>query len=386
MEERRKPYGQYGPYPPYEAYEEEDDIDIMEYVRKLLKNWKFIAKWAGIAAIAGVVMALSAVSTYTVTSKMAPETSSKPSTGGSLSSLASLAGINLGSMTSSDAISPELYPDIVSSTPFMTDLFYMPVKAKYKKEDIECNYYEYFLNCRKKTWYGVVMSIPGRIIGWCFSFLGPKEEKLPKGFKHIGMLDNSHLTRVQDKVLEKMRKSISVSVDKKTSVITVSVIDQDPLIAKQLTETVISKLKDYITKYRTEKSRQDLEYYEILYLKAQDEYFTAQKRYAAYSDANQGLIRQSVMIEQERLQNEMELKYQLYNSCAQQVQMAKAQVQRETPVVTTITPPAVPLEDNESGAKTLAIFVFLGVLFASIWVLFGEDFVGKIKNPEKEAE
>jgi len=384
--EERKQYGQYGPYPPYDAYEEEDDIDIMEYVRKLIKNWKFVAKWAGIAAIAGVVIALSAVSTYTVSSKMAPETTGKSGSGGSLSSLASLAGINLGSMTSSDAISPELYPDIVSSTPFMTDLFYMPVRAEYKKEEIDCNYYEYFLNCRKSTWYGVVLSVPGRILGWCFSFLGPREEKLPKGFKHIGVLDNSRLTKIQEKVLEKMRKNISVSVDKKTSVITISVTDQNPVIAKQLTDTIIAKLKDYITRYRTEKSRQDLEYYETLYLKAQDEYFTAQKRYAAYSDANQGLTRQSVMIEQERLQNEMELKYQLYNSCAQQVQVAKAQVQRETPVVTTITPPAVPLKDNESGAKTLAIFVILGALLASVWVLFGEDFVEKIKNSDKEAE
>jgi len=384
MEENKYPYGQYGPYPPYEMYNEEDDIDIMEYVRKLLKNWRLIAKWAGIAAIIGIIVALSAVSTYTVVSKMAPESGNKSTSGGNLSSLASLAGINLGAMTSTDAISPDLYPDIVSSAPFMTDLFYMPVKAEYKGDEIDCNYYEYLLNCQKRTWYSVLLSVPGRVLGWCFSIFAPKEEKEPKGFKHIGLLDNSHLTNTQENVLEGMRKNISVAVDKKTSIITVSVTDQDPIIAKQLTETVISMLKDYITKYRTEKAREDLKYYEQLYSKAQAEYFEAQQRYAAYSDANQGLVRQSVMTEQERLQNEMELKYQLYNSCAQQVQMAKAQVQHETPVVTTITPPAVPLKDNESGAKTLAIWVLLGAFLSAMWIMFGKDFVANVKNPEKE--
>lgn len=385
MEERKYPEGQYGPAPQYYMYDEEDDIDIMEYVRKLFASWRVIVKWAGIAAVIGVVVALSAVSTYTVSCKMAPERSNR-STGSNLSSLASLAGINLSSMSTTDAISPELYPQIVSSTPFLTDLFYLPVKAEYKGGEIECNYYEYLVNCQKKVWYKLVLSAPKRVLGWCLGLFASDEDKEPKGFKRIGMLDNSQLTKAQEGVLLKMRKNIVVSVDKKTSVISVEVTDQDPVIAKQLTDNIISKLKDYITKYRTEKSREDLDYYEKLYREAQAEYFAAQQRYAAYVDANQGLVRQSVMTEQERLQNEMDLKYQLYNSCAQQVQVAKAQVQRETPVVTTIDPPSVPLKDNESGAKTLAIWVFLGVFLSALWVLFGKDFISKFRNPEKAAE
>ena len=93
--------------------EEYDEIDIMELVRKLFRDWKLILKWCGIAAVIGLVIAFSIPKEYTVSSKMAPETISRSSSG-SLGSLASLAGVNLGSISTSDAVYPELYPDIVN--------------------------------------------------------------------------------------------------------------------------------------------------------------------------------------------------------------------------------------------------------------------------------
>lgn len=364
-------------------FPEEDEIDIMEYVRKLFKGRKLVLKWCGIAAVVGVIAALSAVSTYTVTTKISPE--SIKGSSGQLSSLASLAGINLGNMSAgSDAFSPELYPEIVSSIPFLTDLFYVPVEAEYKGEKIQCNYYEYLRNCTKAPWYTYVTSLPGKVIGAVFGIFERDKEKEPKGFKKLGDVDNAKLTKAQELVILGMRKRISASTDKKTYVITLNVTDQNPEIAMILSETIVENLRNYITSYRTEKARKDLEYYEMLYEKSQVEYFDAQQRYASYVDMNQGVIRQSVKTERERLQNEMQLKFQLYNSCAQQVQMAKAQVQRETPVCTILTPPTTPLKDNESGAKTLVIFVFLGLILASVWVLWGCDLLGKLKEMKEE--
>ncbi|MCR5070661.1 MAG: chain-length determining protein, partial [Bacteroidales bacterium] len=95
--------------PPYEE-EEYDEIDIMELLRKLFKEWRLIVKWCCIAAVVGLVVGFSLPKQYTVDSKLAPESVSR-SGGGSLSSLASLAGINLGSVSTADAVYPDLYPD-----------------------------------------------------------------------------------------------------------------------------------------------------------------------------------------------------------------------------------------------------------------------------------
>ena len=102
-------------------------------------------------------------------------------------------------------------------------------------------------------------------------------------------------------------------------------------------------------------------------------------------DRNQGVILQRVKTEQERLQNEMNLAYQLYNSCAQQLQAARAKVQMETPVFTVINPPQVPLKRSApSKATILVAFVFLAFVFESVWVLWGRDLVAGVKKKEEE--
>ena len=140
-----------------------------------------------------------------------------------------------------------------------------------------------------------------------------------------------------------------------------------------------------MTNYRTEKSRQDLEYYETLYEESKAAYFESQQRYASYVDRNQGVILQRVKTEQERLQNEMNLNYQLYNACAQQLQTAKAKVQQETPVFTVINPPQVPLQRAKpSKVKILFVSIFLGAMVAAVWILWGRDIIANFKKKDEE--
>ena len=102
-------------------------------------------------------------------------------------------------------------------------------------------------------------------------------------------------------------------------------------------------------------------------------------------DRNQGIILQRVKTEEERLQNEMNLNYQLYNACAQQLQTAKAKVQQETPVFTIINPPQVPLKrSNTSKLTILVASIFLGAVIAAVWILWGRDMIAKFKKPEDE--
>ena len=84
------------------------------------------------AGVIGLVVGFSIPKVYTVSSKLAPEIVSR--TNSSLSSLASIAGVNLNNMSTSDAVYPELYPEIVSSTPFVVELFSIPVEIETRKE------------------------------------------------------------------------------------------------------------------------------------------------------------------------------------------------------------------------------------------------------------
>jgi uncharacterized protein involved in exopolysaccharide biosynthesis len=349
--------------------EEYEEIDIMELLRKLVRSWKRIAKWCAIAAVAGVVIALSLPNEYSVSSKMAPESVSR-SGGGSLSSLASLAGISLGSVSTSDAVYPDLYPDIVSSTPFVVEFFPVQVSFKDGKETVTTDYYTYLKEYQKSPWWGAVLHAPFKALGWFLGLFREKTEPV-EGF---AALDPSALTYEQEEIAKAVRKSIQLGVDKKNSVITLTVTAQDPQVAAVISEEVIERLKVYVTNYRTEKSRKDVEYYETLYNEARDAYFTSQQAYANYVDRNQGVILQRVKTEQERLQNEMNLNYQLYNACAQQLQGARAKVQQETPVFTIINPPQVPNKKSKPKRATiLAACIFLGGIAAAVYILWGPD-------------
>ena len=362
--------------------EEYDEIDIMELLRKLLKDWKLILKWCGIAAVAGLVIAFSIPKEYTVDAKMAPEMTSK-SGSGSLSSLASLAGINLSSMSTVDAVYPDLYPDIVSSTPFVVELFPVQVTFKDKKESVTTDLYTYLKDYTRGPWWGKVISAPFKLLGW---FMGLFREKV-EPVEGYAALNPRELSQEQADIAKAIRGSIALSVDKKTSVMSMTVTAQDPQVATKICEEVITRLQTYVTSYRTEKSRKDLEYYETLYEESRDAYFASQQRYASYMDRNQGVVLQRVRTEQERLQNEMNLNYQLYNACAQQLQTAKAKVQQETPVFTVINPPQVPLKRSKpSKVKILLASIFLGGMAAAVWILWGRDFFANLKKKDEEEE
>jgi len=65
-------------------------------------------------------------------------------------------------------------------------------------------------------------------------------------------------------VAETIRKDISLKVDTKDGVITITTTSQDPLISKTIADSLRTKLKEFITAYRTDKARKDVAYYKKL--------------------------------------------------------------------------------------------------------------------------
>lgn len=349
---------------------EEQEIDLIELAQKVWADRKLVLKACGIAAIIALVVGFSTPKEYSTTVTLAPETGGNASSG-SMSALAAMAGINLSNSTGEDALSPELYPDIVSSTPFLVDLFNIHVKNE--KGDIDTTLYAYLKDEQRSPWWSTVISAPFRAVGWTLSLFKSDEntgEDNEEGFNTF------RLTPEETGIANALNSRISVSVDKKTGVTTLSVTMQDPLISASLTDTVMHCLQNYITDYRTNKARHDLAFTEKLYEEAKSNYEEAQQKYARFVDANQNIILLSFRVEQERLQNEMNLMYQVYTQVSQQLQMAKAKVQEITPVYTVVQPATVPLRASKPNKMMILIgFVFLAGVGSVGWILFVKDFI-----------
>lgn len=247
---------------------EEQEIDLIELAQKVWASRKLVFKACGIAALVGLVVAFSIPKEYSTSVTLAPESGGK-SGGGSMGALAAMAGINLGTSSGEDALSPELYPDIVSSTPFLIELF--DVKVKDQKAKVDTTLYAYLKEEQRSPWWSAIFSAPFKVLGWTLSLFKDEPEE------GDAKLDPFRLTRDESAIADALSKRISVSVDKKTGVTTLSVTMQDPLISASLTDTVMHCLQNYITDYRTNKARHDLAFTEKLYGEAKASYESAQK-------------------------------------------------------------------------------------------------------------
>lgn len=357
---------------------EEQEIDLIELAQKVWASRKLIFKVCGVALLVGLVVAFSIPKEYTTKVTLAPESSGGKSGLGSMGALAAMAGVNIGSSSGEDALSPELYPDIVNSTPFLIELF--DIKVANQKNTLHTSLYNYLDEHQKTTWWSVIASAPFKALGWVVSSV--KGDSKEKG---NGKIDPFALTQEESGIAKALGSRIAVTIDKKTGITTLAVTMQDPFISAALTDTILQRLQSYITDYRTNKARRDLAFSETLFKEAQENYFTAQQKYARFADGNQDIILQSFRAEQERLQNEMTLSYNVYNQVAQQLQMAKAKVQEITPVYTVVQPATVPLRPEKPNKIMILVgFVFLAAVGTIGWILFIKDLLKEWKKqPEK---
>ena len=354
--------------------DEEIEIDLMDLLRKVIGIRKKIYKAAGIGLVIGIIVAISIPKQYTVEVTLSPEMGNNK--GGGLSGLAASflgSGVTMGDGT--DALNASLSADIVSSTPFLLELSNMKVPVS-GGEEISLSSY---LNEESSPWWGYVIGFPGMVMGGAKSlFTENEDEPISSDKVSRGAIE---LSKKETEKIETLKKMIAAAVDKKTSMTSISVTFQNPKVAAVVADSVVKKLQEYIIDYRTFKAKEDCIYLEKLFKERQQEYYAAQKKYADYLDSHDNIILQSVRTEQERLQNDMSLAYQVYSQVANQLQVARAKVQEEKPVFAVVEPAVVPLEPSGTSRKIYVLaFVFLSVGIAIFWNLFGKDFLNKFKE------
>ena len=354
--------------------DEEIENDLIGILRKIIGIRKTIYKAAGIGLVVGIIVAISIPKQYTVGVTLSPEMGG--SKGGGLSGLAaSFLGSGVSMNEGTDALNASLSADIVSSTPFLLELSTMKIPAL-EGETMTLNVY---LDEESSPWWSYVIGLPGMVIGGVKSLFTEEEsESVPSDKANLGTIE---LSKKESEKIEALKKKILASVDKKTSMTTVSVTLQNPKVAAVVADSVVRKLQEYIIDYRTTKAKEDCLYLERLFKERQQEYYDAQKKYADYMDSHDNIILQSVRAEQERLQNDMSLAYQVYSQVANQLQVARAKVQEEKPVFAVVEPAVIPLYPSGTSRKIYVLaFIFLSVCIVISWKLFGEDILNKFKE------
>jgi len=329
------------------------EIRLSDIIAFLKRSRRAMLLGAAIGGILGGLYAFSLPNEYTSQLTVLPELSSKGGTNlGNLGSLAGLAGIDVSSMGGgTDAIKPDLYPNILNSAPFALSLFQQRV---YTQSGNQALSFESYLQQQQG----------GGLFSWLPS--GKSAEKAPvtDTLNSGGALQ---LTKTQETMQKALREKVTASLDKKSGVLTIVSTMPDPVIAARVAVLSLNYLNNYVTTYRTEKARREVNFLNKQVASAKQRYQTAEYALSAYRDQNRSVFLNTAKIEEQRIQAEFLLSQELYNSLSKQAEMAKIKIQEETPVFKLLEPAQIPL--RKSGPKRTIIAgvsAFLGIIVVLI--------------------
>ena len=307
------------------------------------KNFKKFVIIGFITSVVTIALLFCIPRHYVVTVKLAPEYGESGGSN-SLSAAAAMFGINVGTQ-GTDAIVPEFYPDIINSTDFLVPI--MGVHVETQDGEFKGSFAEYILKREKFPWWIKLYGKLKRLV-----VKNPSRYNTSVEYK----IDPFRLTKAESDMLKRIVSMITCNVDEKTGIITLGMKAQDPLVAANMANCLKEGLQQFMTSYRTEKNKLELNHSIAMCDTAFAKYMEAQKIYAEYVDKHQGLSRQIYKVEEERLAGEMQLAFNIYNTLYQQKLLNEAELQRRTPVFTVLQNASVPVKPA-SSKKLVKTFI-----------------------------
>lgn len=346
------------------------ELNFIYLIKRLITFKHKLYQSLLIGALIGSIIGLSTPKKYNVKVSLSPE--SNLSEGSNLMGIASMLKISNSPNINGDALSFNLLPEIIKSTPFLIEILNTNIRTIDNKNMVLYKY----LDTEKSPWWVYLFKLPKQIINRAisnFTLKSPKEENKPtSAFK---------LTMEQQKHIDKLRSSLKTTINNKTNTTIISTTMQDPQVAAIIANIVVNKLQIYITEYRTRKAKQDYEFQLKLSEQYQIEYYKAQQDYAKFVDSNKNIILQSIEQEKALLKRKVQLTEQVYSQSIAQLQVLKRKIQEAKPVFTIVEPASIPL--IPTGPRTLITIIGMGILFfffESAWILFGNELMSDLKK------
>jgi len=348
---------------------EDDSIDLIALLKQIYQSRKFIILSAFVAAILGVVMALATPNIYTSGATFIPQTGgdSKPSS--SLSGLASLAGISLGGMGGGSDIPPTLYPQIISSIPYKLDLLDEAIEVS----GGEISLGEYLGDDSGSSVLGTLkkytIGLPGTILS---ALRGSSSEGTSEAQGELYQISED-----DRKLFEALNTKLILSLNEKEGFVTLSFSDEDKFVAAQVAERAKELLQERIIAFKNQSARELLDFTTKQYQENKTSYEALQDSIAIFKDQNLNISSSLYQNRLDRLERELNIASSVVEQLASQVEQAKLQVNKDTPVFTIIEPVTVPYERSAPKRSLIVvIWIFIGVVLSTGFVL--------IKDPAKE--
>lgn len=343
---------------------ESDKINIIESLQKIWENRHLIVIIMLLSSTIGITVALTSKNIFTAFSTFIPKSEDQAAIGGNLSGLASLAGINLGSLQSSQSGIPlQLYPRLINSNPFVESLLKLliPYNGTY------ISFKDYLTIPADDGSLLKIMKSPLTLISLIKLSFSPKEEPL-KNHQNLGI---QKLTREEESIYNTVKEDIiSLEIDDKEGFVTLSVNLEHPETAAFLAKKVQILLQKEIINFKIKSAQDQLTFTEKLYEEKKIKFEVLQDKLAQYEDQNLNISSGTFQNTVNRLEAEVSISGSIYEEIAKQVEQARIQVVKNTPIFTIIDPVVIPnSKTNPKKSLVVISWALLGFVLGISYIL-----------------
>lgn len=338
-----------------------DEIDLRDLIIPIWIARKLILRNAFIFAFLGGILGFMTPVTYTATSTFLPQTPQSGGGASGLGGLAALAGINLNTPAAGGDIPPSMYARVLESEPFRSRLLDASISV-----DGDTMSYRSYLENRPESALGTIqeytIGLPAKILG---ALVGDKNEKVSV---EQGALQA--LTDDEYDLHNNIAGKVKIDTDKKEGVVSLTVIEGDPMVAAQVAKVTEYVLQDWIIDHKIKNAKAQYDFIEKQFEAKQKEFFSIQDQLASYMDRNQNVLSATYLTRLERLQAEFDLVNTVYSELAKQKEQAAIQLSKDTPTFSILNPVKVPKEKTGPKKSNYVMGAFfLGLIFSAGWFL-----------------
>jgi uncharacterized protein involved in exopolysaccharide biosynthesis len=347
-----------------------EEISLTELFQLFYQRRKIIYISMVVILFLGIVKSCTSPDEYESIAIKLSEAEKNENGLGNLGSLAGFAGMNLSSMNGANTratFSPEMYPKLLSSKHFLVGLINQEFYFSGLNQTMTLR--DYYLQERPadiltKT-FEFIRGIP-YLIGALFEkpvsptgIEAQNDDPIEDRYLYISPQDGYVINQIENK--------IKIEIEER--LIKLSVRMPEPLIAAELNTIVFDKILEYVTSYKIEKQKVNLNFIGESTVEAEENFKKAQLNLANFRDSNQGIISQRARTKEEQLEAEFNLSFQLYSTLKQELENSKIELKRETPVFSSFQDAIVPNTTANTTLLKIILFSLVGGFFLGIFLI-----------------
>ncbi len=357
----------------------DDEIDLIALAKTIWTGRRLLITTILIFMAIGLAVALFSPKQYTASTTMVPHYSRNQSKLGGLSSLAAIAGYNIEMNMETGELSPYVYPQIVESVPFQLELMETPFK--FDGIDKPISVYQFYTEHSKPNIISLVKKYTIGLPSVIISTLKPKKSENLIAVSGDSLFYSAiALTAEQENIRNIIEGQVTLELNDKEGYVVLNVVTHDPWVAAQLAQKAQDLMQKYITEFKIKKAIAQLKFIQDRHAEKKKEFQQAQTELAAFIDRNKNVTSAVARTEEQRLQNEYKLAFDVYSNLSQQLEQAQIKVKEDTPIFSILKPVTVPLQKSKPNRPLIvAIWTFLGGVIGVGWI-FGKQFFADVKT------